>query len=170
MNCISGIQGWMSPEELKWLYTQACQMDNIVEIGSWKGRSTYALLAGCKGTVYAIDTWKGSPDELDGAHAEARTSSIYSAFMKNVGHFSNLRAIKLPSVYAVNLFADKSIDMVFIDGCHLYSHVSTDIRVWLPKARKLICGHDCGQDGVPRATQEAFGSPNITYNIWHVTL
>ena len=43
---------------------------------------------------------------------------------------------------AVNRFADKSLDMVFLDGDHATTAVVQDILHWLPKARKLICGHD----------------------------
>ncbi len=53
-----GIQGWMSLKELNWLYQQAKKCDSILEIGSWKGRSTHALLSGCKGIVTCVDTFK----------------------------------------------------------------------------------------------------------------
>ena len=57
------IPGWMSAEELQWLFEQAGQHENIVEIGSWMGRSTHALLTGTKGKVIAVDTFQGSPAE-----------------------------------------------------------------------------------------------------------
>ena len=160
------IQGWMSEREMEWLYEQAKKMVNVVEIGSWKGRSTYALLSGCKGSVYAVDHWKGSPDEIDQAHTEAKTTDIYAIFLNNVGHFKNLKVMKMSSEEAAKHFPPKSVDMVFIDGCHAYEYVRKDIDLWLPRTRRLICGHDCGQAGVPQATHEVFGQVETVHGIW----
>ena len=63
------IRGWMELEELLWLNQTAKNMDSIVELGCFCGRSTYALLSGCmehnaghpNGTVYAVDChWCGT--------------------------------------------------------------------------------------------------------------
>ena len=116
-------------------------MDSIVEIGSWKGRSTHALLSGCKGTVWAVDHFEGSAGE-EGMHHEAKEVDLYEKFMANVGMFPNLKALKMSSAEAVKQFEDKSVDMVFIDGGHEYAEVKADIEMWLPKAKKMICGHD----------------------------
>jgi predicted O-methyltransferase YrrM len=83
------IQGWMSETELLWLFNTAKEMNSVVEIGSWKGRSTHALLSGCKGTVYAVDHFLGSVDERETYHAEAKTRDIYKDFMGNVGSFKD---------------------------------------------------------------------------------
>ena len=55
------ITGFMSEPELTQLYKWACECESIVEIGSWRGRSTHALLSGCKGKVYAVDHFGGNP-------------------------------------------------------------------------------------------------------------
>ena len=149
------IDGWMSHAELDWLYEQALKCHSIVEIGSWCGRSTYALLSGCKGTVYAIDHFNGSPDELKPglSHYRALTDDIYSEFMNNVGHFPNLQVIRGDSVEAAARFPDNSIDMVFIDGCHAYESVKADLAAWGPKT-SFLCGHDRHEGGVPVALDE----------------
>lgn len=132
----------MTEDELQWLYETSLRMDSVVEIGSWKGRSTHALLSGCKGSVFAIDHFKGSPNELDSNHQEALEKDIYEAFYDNVGHFPNLVVMKMDSLSASRFFRYTSVDMVFIDGCHLYEDVLTDILVWKPIAKKILCGHD----------------------------
>lgn len=162
------IGGWMSPGERNWLYERAKEMRSIVEVGSWKGRSTYALLSGCPGTVYAVDTWKGSPDEINSSHKEATQHDIYDDFIKNVGHFRNLVAVRKDSVEASKEIP--TVDMVFIDGCHQYDAVKHDIAAWLPKTVKLICGHDKNQAGVPAAVKEAFGDTESVETIWFVRL
>jgi hypothetical protein len=55
------IDGWMSEREVAWLAHMAAQHHRIVELGSWKGRSTRALGDNTPGTVWAVDTWAGSP-------------------------------------------------------------------------------------------------------------
>jgi predicted O-methyltransferase YrrM len=145
------INGWMNEKALQWLYEKAMEMDSIIEIGCWRGKSTHALLSGCKGTVFAIDHFNGSPDQVDGAHAQALTENIYDSFYKNVGNFKNLVTMRMSSKQAVSFFKDKSVDMVFIDGCHLYDDVLHDILSWERVCKKLLCGHDINENGVPRA-------------------
>jgi len=159
------ISGWMTPGELAWLYFVAREMDSIVEIGSWMGRSTDALLAGCKGTVWAIDHFRGSKTERESEHKKAKEEDISKIFLKNVGHHKNLKLLKMDSSEAVKRFEDKSVDMVFIDGGHTYEEVKADIKAWLPKAKNLICGHDYDGD-IKRAVNEVFGKVHAFGFIW----
>jgi hypothetical protein len=150
-----GIPGQgMTMEELQWLYDRASEMSSVLEVGCWKGRSTHALLSGCKGPVYAVDHWLGSPTEREAAHAEAATKDVYAEFLTNVGHFKNLQVIRGSSVEMAARF-DGKVDMVFIDGDHSVEGCLADIRAWLPKTRRLLCGHDRNQEGVPQALQES---------------
>lgn len=162
----NSIEGWMTKAELNWLYETAKEMDSIVEVGSWKGRSTHALLSGCKGTVYAVDTWKGSKDEQDGPHVEATVHEILPQFKENLKEFKNLEIAEMESVEAAKQFEDGSIDMVFIDGAHDYKSVKEDIEAWMPKAKKLICGHDWQWHTVQEAVTEKFGVPDQVDTIW----
>lgn len=157
------IQGWMTKEELQWLYDRAKESSHVVEIGCWKGRSTYALLSGCPGSVYAVDTFSGSINELGPgqAHREALENNILDQFWKNVGHFQNLRVIQAFSRDAVKMFDDFSIDMIFIDGDHRYEACYEDIKLWLPKCRKLLCGHDWQDPNVQRACKDLLGDEAI---------
>lgn len=161
----SGIDGWMTPQELNWLYKTSKLHSLIVEVGSWKGRSTHALLNGNEGTVTAIDTWQGSSDPKDGTHGK----DTYDEFITNCGAFPNLKVVRKASVEAAKEFEDGSIDMVFIDAGHTYEEVKADIEAWLPKTKVLICGHDYSDawTGVMQAVDEAFGKPDgVEGTIW----
>lgn len=164
------ISGEMLRGELNWLFLRAKEMNEVVEIGSWQGRSTHALLSGCKGTVYAIDHFKGSKTaEGQCTPLKASQENIFQKFMDNVGHFKNLKVYRMSSLEAAKkFFNDKSIDMVFIDGDHSYKAVKADIEAWLPKVKKLICGHDYNSSspGVKQAVNEKFGSVKTIYGIW----
>ncbi len=153
------IPGWMSEAELDWLFQTACQMTSVVEIGCWKGRSTRALLCGCKGTVFAVDHFLGNPSERDspGPHEEAKRIDISKVFMENVGHFPNLVLLKKDSLEAARTFQPGAVDFVFIDGEHTFDAVRADLEAWLPIAKNLIAGHDFSVAGVLRAVKEKFG-------------
>jgi hypothetical protein len=145
------IEGWFLIEELQWLYDVSSKMESVVEIGCWKGRSTHAILSGCKGKVYIIDNFLGNKDQIGdidnpGPHYEASVRDISIDFLKNCGHFKNLNLMKMDSAEAVKYFKPKSIDMVFIDGDHSREAIKQDIDMWTPIAKKIICGHDYGSN------------------------
>jgi len=151
----------MQPQELTWLFEQAQQMNSIAEIGSWMGRSTDALCQGCQGTVYAVDHFLGTPSEMETYHQLATELDIYEMFMAHVGHHQNLCVMRMESHLAGVNFAPKSIDMVFIDGDHTLDGVRTDLRIWGPVAKKLLCGHDWDSVNVRMAVEE-FSLPHAT--------
>lgn len=122
------IWGWMSPDELTWLGERAAEMESVVEVGSLHGRSAFALLTGCPGPVYCIDPWDDAADQS------------YGSFMGACGHFPNLVAVRGLSPAVATGIPD--VDMVFIDGNHDEAQVTADIKGWLPKTNRLICGHD----------------------------
>jgi predicted O-methyltransferase YrrM len=133
----------MTEAELHWLRHRAEVMESIVEIGCWHGRSTSALLEGCRGTVYAVDHWLGSPDERKSTHK--RASLAYDEFMANVGDAPNLKVMQMSSAEAALLIPD--VDMVFIDGDHSYE------AVLRPKCRRVFSGHDVDMEDVARALE-----------------
>ena len=161
------IQGWMTRLELVWLFNRAKQMDSVIEIGSWKGRSSYALAA--SGTnLICIDTWQGASDEIPAWGGKslrdvAKEEDIFKAWMNNVGSvFRNVDFLKMDSISASKLWQigrkiiygdNVKVDMVFIDGEHTFDAVVADIQAWQPKAKKLLCGHDIDREEVKRALE-----------------
>jgi len=165
------VEGWMSLVDLLWLFNTAQNMNSIVEIGCWKGRSTLALLSACTGMVYAVDHFQGSSGEPDSTTIEAKEKDIHSIFKSNIGERENLKLYKMSSMEAVKSFADKSVDMVFIDSDHDYEEVRKDINAWLPKTIKMICGHDIMKEPVRRAVTELVGDYKTSSdNIWYEEL
>lgn len=164
----NNIEGWMSDEELQYLYNQATQMRNIVEIGCWLGRSSHALLSGCKGSVICIDHFIGSPEDETKEIAGRR--DILSETKKNIGNFKNLTLLKMDSRDAIIYFPDYSIDMIFIDGGHDEDSIRKDSEIWFPKCRKLFCGHDIHFPGVNKVISEKFRFTNPAGNIWEVKI
>lgn len=178
----NGLEGWMVFSEQQFLYETAQKYKNIVEIGSWMGKSTHALLTGAlkadeSATVTAVDTWAGSADTRDMTNYLAKQQDVYAQFYKNVGHYKNLRIIRKQSVEAAADFADGSVDFLFLDAGHTKEDLKADLTAWMPKMKPggLISGHDYMPDvwmGVIEAVDEVFGKPDgvAGLSIWYVKL
>ena len=77
-------------------------------------------------------------------------------FLNNVGHYPNLKLLKMDSEEAYKLFEPKSIDMVFIDADHDYESVKRDIENWMPISKKIIFGHDYHLPEIQKVLIEKF--------------
>lgn len=127
----------------------ATKQMKVVEIGSWKGMATAVMggvLSEYEGTLFAIDTWKGS-SSVPSMEWEAGNTDIFNIFIDNMKLLGLLNEVVKPivmeSTAAAQIFQDNSLDFIFIDGDHSYSSVKQDILVWLPKLKEggTICGH-----------------------------
>jgi hypothetical protein len=170
IDCVTeGINGWTTDEELKFLSYLASRSKSVVEVGSWKGRSTKALLEACRGRVFAVDTWNGTGSDY--SLIAAANKDIFQEFYDNVGHYSNLEIMRGDSVEMSKCFNGSKVDMVFIDADHDYEAIKADIEAWLPKCKKYICGHDYSNFvGVKKAVDEKFERVGVVGNIWWVDL
>jgi hypothetical protein len=140
---------------------------HFVEIGAWKGKSSAFLAteianSGKQIKFDCVDTWLGSAEHLQvGGHyydSDAATGKLYDVFIANMkpveGYYN---PIKMESVEASKLYADESLDFVFIDAGHEYENVYADIKSWLPKVKPggWIGGHDYPwNEGIRRACRE----------------
>ena len=150
----------MSTFSFHYLYNSAKEMEHIAELGSYLGRSTVALAEGCKGTVYAIDHW----DWKDG-FGLVMNGTEFDQFVENVKEFNNIHVYKGYTEDVAPYFGE--IDMVFIDADHRYESVKRDINDWLPKAKKLICGHDYDNDDTKKAVDELIDIDGVIGSIWY---
>lgn len=145
-----------------------------MELGCWKGKSTHALASGCPGIVTAVDTWLGSDNPEDDQREMARLERPFEAFLRNLSGFRVVTYVGTTRQAASHYAAwGRSFDMVYIDANHTYEHIAQDIRMWLPLAKKLICGHDYSFKpehawmGVRRAVDELVPKPVEIHNtIW----
>lgn len=119
-----------------------------VEVGCWVGESTHLFAQGMKGKgiLYCVDWFKGSPNtRLEASAVENDVCHTFRTNMKEEGDFDTIRTMEMTSKEALSIWADGSIDLLYIDGDHRYEEVKSDILGWLPKMKKggLISGHDC---------------------------
>ena len=134
------VMGYLSDEQGEWLFeaakTVAAEGD-IVEIGSFFGKSTIAMALGAKihgnGRLYAIDPHTGGVT-LSVKYPEAtQAKASLGALIRNMVRF-NVEDIVEPVVstsrQAVQTWRDKPVRLLFIDGWHTYEECSHDILEW----------------------------------------
>jgi predicted O-methyltransferase YrrM len=130
--------GWMTEAQGRRLHHAAARCHapaRIVEIGSFRGRSTIVLAASAAAgvEVVAIDPHAGNdrgPGEIDGYVAEA--ASDRDAFLGNLeraGVADRVRHVARFSDAAHAEVADP-IDVLYIDGAHRYAPARADIAHW----------------------------------------
>lgn len=156
------IQGWFSYQQTyDFLVSKIPDGGIFVECGAWLGRSSSYLcdIAQDRLKIYIVDTWRGSPDELNTTHHLATKEDIYNIFLTNMGD-RKFVPLKMESREASQEFNDESCDVVYIDMTHTYEAVKRDIECWLPKVK--TCGYIAGHDyssyfpGVMKAVKESF--------------
>lgn len=172
------IHGWMSPVELLWLAEQAACATNLVEIGSWCGRSARALAENTQGRLTCVDMWSADTDSATAPEFEKGITEhdgnlewTWDEFRFNMIGLGNVGAIRLPSVEAVKIVPpEMTFDFIFIDGAHDYESVKADLDAWLPKLSPggMIAGHDYdhGWPGVVNAVDEWFPVTGHVGSIW----
>lgn len=144
------IEGWMTREELLWLSHEAASRKLIIEVGSWKGRSTTALCGSTPGVVYAVDTWEGGEGFYDPyLKRDGGPDAIFRMFRENMASEicqNKCVCFRMKSDDAARYFLETGVraDMVFIDGNHWRPHIDNDIKNYraLLAAGGLLCGHD----------------------------
>jgi predicted O-methyltransferase YrrM len=124
---IADVPGWLTDEEGAALYelARACSGKGaIVEIGSWKGKSTICLARGSQAgaalPVYAVDP-----------HTDGR----FDEFKSNIdraGIAELVRPVASLSQAAADDFGEP-IELLFVDGSHEYDLVLEDFEQWVPK-------------------------------------
>jgi predicted O-methyltransferase YrrM len=149
---IPGMLRKSEAEALLYLSALSEAEGDVIEIGSWMGKSTVHLAKGLsirgQGKVYAIDTFKGNPGKEKIYRAPLREGeTIYSRFLKNIekaGFKDIVVPFKMTSKEARKKFKNIQARLLFIDACHDYDAVREDILLWKDTLTKggLIVLHD----------------------------
>ena len=134
------IEGWLSSKEAVNLYRFASRVRGphsvIVEIGSWKGKSTYCLAKGLSGgKVISIDSFdaSGEPGSAELYQREKGYLPLVEQFKNNMRRLNVLDKIEI-CVGHSELFAEQfsKIDLLFIDGDHSTNGCESDFLSYSP--------------------------------------
>lgn len=133
-----GVDGWMSPDQARRLFDAAAATragEQIVEIGSFRGRSTIVLASAAPQgvAVVAIDPHAGNdrgPQEIEGFAAEAATDhDVFNANLAAAGVASRVRHVRAFSD-AAHQQVEGGVAVLYIDGAHRFGPARADIRDW----------------------------------------
>jgi predicted O-methyltransferase YrrM len=127
------VDGWLSEAQGAALFDAAAAATGrgaIVEIGSWKGRSTIWLAHGARlagQRLFAIDPHSHSRED-----ASARTLDEFLRNLKDAGVEDVVEPMVMPSAEAATA-VEGGVEVLFIDGDHSDTGASGDADRWLPR-------------------------------------
>ncbi len=172
---VADVEGWMTEGQAHALYDAArsCPKGGtIVEIGSFRGRSTIVLASAADPsvTVYAIDPHAGNdrgPQEIEGFAAEA--DDDHAVFNRNLAEAGVADRVRHIRKFSDDALADvpAAIDVLYIDGAHRYAPARADIAAWggrVPPGGTMLIHDSFSSIGVTAAiARELVASTRFRY-------
>jgi predicted O-methyltransferase YrrM len=133
-----GVEGWLTDAQARTLWDAARAVPvggSIVEIGSFRGRSTIvlALAAGERARVMAIDPHGGGdrgPQEI--SPDQPRGDLDHAAFgcnLERAGVAGQVTHVRTRSSDALDAIAG-DVGLLYVDGAHRYAPARADIEQW----------------------------------------
>ena len=172
------INNWGHPDQRAKLteLIRTLGVHTIIEIGSYIGASAafFASHAEVK-SVTCIDPFEATGDWAREVREAGVPVRFYETFKRNLielGLWDKIIPLPGTSQFWADIVDDA--DMVYIDGPHDYDSCASDIRLYFPKARKVIAGDDHHFDehgkpyfpGVVRACQELLPGYEHNSRMW----
>ena len=149
-SAVEAIEGFMVPGQEEYLFNKVKSLPNdgvIVEIGSYKGRSTVAMAYACIGTkrkIYCIDTWDGNDIDFP----DRNFFEIWQQNLQKNGLYKYVVPLQGYSHQVLSQWIELTngikIDFIFIDGSHQFLDVLKDFEQSFPlvKENGWIAFHD----------------------------
>jgi predicted O-methyltransferase YrrM len=172
------IEGWLSDPEGAQLFKIAKHSTPdanpvVVEIGSWKGKSSSIIAAGLGGKrearLFSIDPFglDENPEyqKLYYDNLMKPGEDVLEVFRRNIDECGMSHIVKPLRGYSFDIVTtwDAPIDFLFIDGNHEYEAVARDFALWSRFVRVggIVALHDafCQWPGPTRVVREQFVKP-----------
>jgi predicted O-methyltransferase YrrM len=165
---VADVPGWLTDRQARRLWDGARALvapARIVEIGSFRGRSTIVLaLAAAPGVeVVAIDPHGGGdrgPREIEPV-AQLGESDL-RAFQENLGRAGVAERVRHVRLASAQALAEVSgpVSLLYVDGAHRYAPARTDLEMW--GGRVALGG--------TLFVHDAFSSIGVTFALWRTVI
>jgi SAM-dependent methyltransferase/predicted O-methyltransferase YrrM len=157
---VADVEGWMTRDQARRLWDRASEVKpggRIVEIGSYRGRSTIVLATAVDDgvEVVAVDPhagndrgpqqWEGTPEEGQGDHEVFLRNLRRAGVADRVRHVREFSEQALPHVGG-------EIDLLYVDGAHRY----------VPARNDVVRYGDLVRDGGTMLVHDSFSSVGVT--------
>ena len=145
----NAVDGWLSEAQGRALFAAAAGASGrgaIVEIGSWKGRSTIWLGHGARHAntrVFAVDPHRGSAEDRG-----AQTLEPFKANLQRAGLSGVVHPLVMTSIEALQAIQGP-VELLFVDGDHSVAGARRDAEAWLPRLMPTgtVMFHDVATSG-----------------------
>ena len=121
-----------------------------VEIGVWKGDFTEYVMKMCNfSKVIGIDPYRVFPqskyNDAINSISQSELDTVYTSILDRFKQYKEFTLYRNTSDEIIDIVSDKSIDVVYIDGNHMYDAILSDLTLWYPKVSDggIIIGDDC---------------------------
>lgn len=143
---LENLDGLISYEVGELLHNHAAVIpasNAIVELGSYKGKSTAYLARGAKighgASVFAVDAWSEEVSAWRNRVLERLPSATYREFLDQItraGVRDQVTPLRSMTTLAAEMWADMGeeipVGLLYIDGDHHFDAVLADYRAWHP--------------------------------------
>ena len=139
---LAGLDGLISRDVGELLYSFAALVPEdqaIVELGSYRGKSTCYLATGATigngASVYAVDAWSEEVSAWRAAVLSTLPSPAYADFaaqLDKAGVSEGVQVIRSLTTLAAELYDGPQVGLLYIDGDHSRQAVHADFRAWRP--------------------------------------
>ena len=145
----AGIEGWLSEAQGRALCAAAAASSGhglVVEIGSWKGRSTVWLAYGARVRglkVHAVDPHRHSSEDPRAETLDALLENLARAGVADI-----VEPLVMTSAEAAGVIAGE-VELLFVDGNHSVAGARADANIWLPRVMSggVVMFHDVATSG-----------------------
>jgi predicted O-methyltransferase YrrM len=140
---LEGVEGWLSDDQAQRLYERARAVapgGTILEIGSYRGRSTIVLARAANRSVrvVAVDPHAGNdrgPQQIHGSAQEGEADRrAFEANLVRAGVAERVEHVREPSARALRA-VNGDVDLLYVDGAHRLVPALGDLRGWGARVR-----------------------------------
>ena len=144
------LHGWMPGVFLEFFAKALSEKSGdvtVLEVGSWKGRSSNHMAQICKSKpdvnakIICIDTWLGSPEAIETMERVNGFPTVFKTFINNALFLKNediIYPFPIASTQAAHYLISKNFeaDIIYIDAGHEYEAVLLDAKLYWKLLKK----------------------------------